>query len=145
MRETGRVVTKTVYFIIGVDLEGQRDVLGFYIGDFESSKFWLQVLTNLQIRGAKDILIASIDNLAGFADAIESVFPDCEVQLCIVHQVRNSLKYIPHKDYRVFAAAGLKTIYQAADEQQALLALEQMEAIFTQLKLHFNERITPYL
>lgn len=127
VRENGRVVTKTVYFIIGVDLEGQRDVLGFYIGDFESSKFWLQVLTNLQIRGVKDILIACIDNLAGFADAIESVFPDCEVQLCIVHQVRNSLKYIPYKDYRVFAA-GLKTIYQAADEQQALLALEHMEA-----------------
>lgn len=127
VRENGRVVVKTVYFIIGVDLEGQRDVLGFYIGDFESSKFWLQVLTNLQIRGVKDILIACIDNLSGFAEAIESVFPHCEVQLCIVHQVRNSFKFIPYKDYKAFAA-GLKTIYQAADEQQALAALEQMEA-----------------
>ena len=127
VRDNGRVVTKTVYFIIGVDLEGQKDVLGFYIGDFESSKFWLQVLTNLQARGVKDILIASIDNLAGFAEAIESVFPLCEVQLCIVHQVRNSLKFIPYKDYRAFAG-GLKTIYQAADEQQALAALEHMEA-----------------
>lgn len=127
VRDNGRVVTKTVYFIIGVDLEGQKDVLGFYVGDFESSKFWLQVLTNLQVRGVKDILIASIDNLTGFAEAIESVFPLCEVQLCVVHQVRNSLKFIPYKDYRAFAA-GLKTIYQATDEQQALAALEQMEA-----------------
>jgi transposase-like protein len=127
VRENGRVATKTVYFIIGVDLEGQRDVLGFYIGDFESSKFWLQVLTNLQARGVKDVLIASIDNLNGFAEAIESVFPDCQVQLCVVHQVRNSLKYVPYKDYKAFAA-GLKTIYRAADEQQALAALERMEA-----------------
>lgn len=127
VRDNGRVVTKTVYFIIGVDLEGQKDVLGFYVGDFESSRFWLQVLTNLQARGVKDILIASIDNLTGFAEAIESVFPLCEVQLCVVHQVRNSLKFIPYKDYKAFAT-GLKTIYQAADEQQALTALEQMEA-----------------
>lgn len=129
VRENGKVVVKTIYFIIGVDLEGQKDVLGFYVGDFESSKFWLQVLTNLQFRGVKDILIACIDNLSGFAEAIESVFPACEVQLCIVHQVRNSFKFIPYKDYRAFAA-GLKTIYQAADEQQALLALEHMEALW---------------
>lgn len=127
VRDNGRVVNKTVYFIIGVDLEGHRDVLGFYVGDFESARFWLQVLTNLQQRGVKDILIASIDNLTGFAEAIESVFPHCEVQLCIVHQVRNSLKFIPYKDYKAFAA-GLKTIYQAADEKQALSALENLEA-----------------
>lgn len=126
VRENGKVVVKTFYFIIGVDLEGQKDVLGMYVGDFESSKFWLQVLTNLQLRGVKDILIACIDNLSGFAEAIESVFPACEVQLCIVHQVRNSFKFIPYKDYKAFAA-GLKTIYQAPDEQQALLALEHME------------------
>lgn len=127
VRENGKVVVKTFYFIIGVDLEGHKDVLGMYVGDFESSKFWLQVLTNLQLRGVKDILIACIDNLSGFAEAIESVFPACEVQLCIVHQVRNSFKFIPYKDYKAFAA-GLKTIYQAPDQQQALLALEHMEA-----------------
>lgn len=130
VRDNGRVVNKTVYFIIGVDLEGHRDVLGFYVGDFESARFWLQVLTNLQQRGVKDVLIASVDNLNGFAEAIESVFPHCQVQLCIVHQVRNSLRFIPYKDYKAFAA-GLKTIYQAADEKQALTALENMETTWT--------------
>ncbi len=126
VRDGGRVVTKTVYFILAVDLEGHKDVLGFYVGEVESARFWLQVLTNLQQRGVKDLLIASIDNLSGFAEAIEAVFPNCQVQLCIVHQVRNSLKFIPYKDYKRFAA-GLKTIYQAQDEQQALAALEAME------------------
>jgi transposase-like protein len=126
VRDGGRVVTKTVYLVVGVDLEGRRDVLGFYLGEVESARFWLQVLTNLQQRGVKDVLIASIDNLTGFAEAIETVFPQCDVQLCIVHQVRNSLKLIPFKDYRA-VAAGLKTIYQAVDEPQALAALEALE------------------
>ncbi len=127
VREKGRVVDKAVYFIIGIDLEGHKDVLGFYVGDFESAKFWLQVLTNLQNRGVKDILIACTDNLAGFAQAIESVFPLCEVQLCIVHQVRNSLKFIPYKDYKPFAA-DLKKIYHAVSEEEGLVYLEQAEA-----------------
>lgn len=109
IREQGRVVVRTVYFIIGVDLEGHKDVLGFYIGEHESAKCWLSVLTSLQQRGMKDILIACTDNLAGFAEAIESVFLSAGVQLCINHQVRNSMKFIPYKDYRPFAA-GLKKI-----------------------------------
>jgi transposase-like protein len=126
VREQGRVVVKTVYFIIGVDLEGHKDVLGFYVGDHESAKFWLSVLTSLQQRGVRDILIACTDNLAGFAEAIESVFPDAEVQLCIVHQVRNSMKFIPYKDYRPFAA-DLKKIYHASTEEEALLRLGEAE------------------
>ena len=126
VREQGRVVAKTVYFIVGVDLEGHKDVLGFYLGDFESAKFWLQVLTNLQQRGVKDLLIACTDNLVGFAEAIESVFPQCEVQLCIVHQVRNSLKFIPYKDYRAFAT-DLKAVYRSNSEAEALQHLAKAE------------------
>lgn len=127
VREQGRVVPKTVYFIVGVDLEGHKDVLGFYVGDHESARFWLSVLVNLQQRGVKDILIACTDNLAGFSEAIEGVFPQCEVQLCIVHQVRNSMRFIPYKDYRDFAA-DLKKVYRADTEEDALLRLAEAEA-----------------
>jgi transposase-like protein len=127
VREQGRVVVKTVYFIIGVDLEGHKDVLGFYVGDHESARFWLSVLVNLQQRGVKDILIACTDNLSGFSEAIEGVFPQCEVQLCIVHQVRNSMRFIPYKDYRDFAA-DLKKVYRADTEEDALLRLAEAEA-----------------
>lgn len=127
VREHGRVVPKTVYFIVGVDLEGHKDVLGFYVGDHESARFWLGVLVNLQQRGVKDILIACTDNLAGFSEAIEGVFPQCGVQLCIVHQVRNSMRSIPYKDYRDFAA-DLKKVYRADTEEDALLRLAEAEA-----------------
>lgn len=122
----GRVVQKTVYVVVGVDLQGKRDILAFCVGEVESSKYWLQVLTQLRARGVKDIFIACTDNLAGFGEAIEAAFPDCLHQLCIVHQIRNSLKYLPYKDYKEFAA-DLKKIYQAVDEEQALVALADME------------------
>lgn len=126
VREQGRVVVKTVYFTIGVDMEGHKDVLGFYVGDHESARFWLGVLVNLQQRGVQDILIACTDNLAGFSEAIEGVFPQCEVQLCIVHQVRNSMRFIPYKDYKAFAAE-LKKVYRADTEEDALLRLAEAE------------------
>lgn len=127
VREQGRVVAKTVYFIVGVGMDGRKDVLGFYVGDHESARFWLGVLVNLQQRGVQDILIACTDNLAGFSEAIEGVFPQCEVQLCIVHQVRNSMRFIPYKDYRDFAA-DLKKVYRADTEEDALLRLAEAEA-----------------
>ena len=126
VREQGRVVVKTVYFIVGVGMDGRKDVLGFYVGDHESARFWLGVLVNLQQRGVQDILIACTDNLAGFSEAIEGVFPQCEVQLCIVHQVRNSMRFIPYKDYKAFAA-DLKKIYRADTEEDALLRLKEAE------------------
>lgn len=126
VRENGRVVNKSVYFVIGVDLEGHKDVLGFYVGDHESAKFWLSVLTNLQGRGVKDLLIACTDNLVGFAEAIQSVFPNSEVQLCVVHQMRNSMKFIPYKDYRNFAG-DLKKVYHANSEDEGLSYLQQAE------------------
>lgn len=91
--ESGRAVSRAIYNVLGIDKEGNKDVLGMYISKSEGANFWLSVLTDLQNKGIKDILIASIDNLAGFADAIESIFPQTTVQLCIVHQIRNSCKY----------------------------------------------------
>jgi transposase-like protein len=126
VREQGQVVNKTVYFIVGVGVDGKKDILGFYVGDFESSKFWLGVLTSLRNRGVRDILIACIDNLNGFSEAIETAFPDCSVQLCIVHQCRNSFKYIPYKHYKEFAQ-DLKAVYRAATEELALEHLGLLE------------------
>jgi len=112
VREDGMVKTKAIYTILGVDLEGKKEVLGLYQGEHESASFWLQVLDDLSQRGVQDILIASIDNLKGFAEAIENTFPKTEVQLCVIHQIRNSLKYIPWKNQREFMK-DLKQVYKA--------------------------------
>lgn len=126
IREEGRVVTKAVYTVLGVNMKGKKEVLGLYLGQHESASYWLQVLTDLSQRGVEDILIASIDNLKGFADAIESIYPQTEVQLCIIHQIRNSMKYIPWKHYRVFIA-DLKKIYQASTLDIAEHQLSELE------------------
>lgn len=118
VREEGRVVTKAVYCIIGVNQEGYRDLLGLYIGAAESAKFWMQVLTDLQTRGLEDILIACIDNLSGFVEAIQSIFPKTDVQLCIVHQIRNSKKYLSYKDTKEFIN-DLKLVYKATSRDKA--------------------------
>lgn len=125
VRQDGKVVSKAAYNVLAVDLQGRKDLLGIYIGDAESARFWLTVLTDLQNRGVKDLLICSIDNLSGFGDAIEAVFPQADVQLCLVHQVRTSLRYVVSKDQKA-VAAGLKPIYQAA----SLSAAEQKLADF---------------
>lgn len=127
VREEGRVVTKAVYCVIGVNQEGYRDLLGLYIGAAESAKFWMQVLTDLQTRGLEDILIACIDNLSGFVDAIQSIYPKTDVQLCIIHQIRNSKKYLAYKDSREFMN-DLKLVYKASSKQKAenqLIKLDQ--------------------
>ncbi|MEL6629491.1 MAG: IS256 family transposase [Bacteroidota bacterium] len=126
VREEGRVITKAVYGIIATNQEGYRDVLGLYIGQNESAKFWMQVLADLQSRGVEDILIASVDNLSGFIEAIEAVFPKTDVQLCIVHQIRNSHKYLAYKDSKEFMA-DLKTVYQADSREKAERALARLE------------------
>lgn len=112
VRQDGKVVSKAAYNVLAVDLQGKKDLLGIYIGDSESARFWLSVLGDLQARGIKDLLICSIDNLSGFGDAIEAVFPQADVQRCLVHQVRNSLRYVAYKD-QPLVASDLKTIYQA--------------------------------
>lgn len=126
VREEGRVITKAVYGIIGVNQEGYRDVLGLYIGENESAKFWMNVLADLQGRGIEDILIASVDNLSGFIEAIQAIFPKTDIQLCIVHQIRNSKKYLAYADTKEFMA-DLKSIYQAASREKAEHALNRVE------------------
>lgn len=114
VRQDNKVISKAAYNILAVDLQGRKDLLGIYIGDAESARFWLSTLTDLQNRGVKDLLICSIDNLSGFGDAIETVFPHADVQLCLVHQVRTSLRYVVSKDQKE-VVADLKPIYQSAN------------------------------
>jgi transposase-like protein len=124
IRHDKRVINKAVYLALGVNLEGQKELLGIWMSETEGSKFWLNVLTELQNRGVENILIACVDGLTGFPDAINTVYPDAKIQLCIVHMVRNSLKFVPWKDYKA-VTAGLKRIYQSATEQEASLELER--------------------
>ena len=126
VRKDGRVVSLAVYCVIGVNNEGYKSLLGMYLGEAEGAKFWLGVLTDLQQRGVEDIFIACIDNLKGFAEAIESVFPQTEVQLCIVHQIRNSLRFIPDKDVRAFIR-DLKQVYKAETKDRAAMKLDDLE------------------
>ena len=123
IREDGMVKKKAVYCAIGLDLEGQKDVLGFYIGENESARFWLQVLQDLQQRGVKDVLIACTDNLKGFVAAIETVFPQTECQLCIVHQIRNTIKNVSYKHVKE-VIADLKLVYQASNGEVAFAQLD---------------------
>lgn len=126
VRVDGKIVTRAVYNILGVNNSGYKDLLGMYICESEGARFWLQVLENLKRRGVKDILIACIDNLKGFDQAIEAVFPEALIQSCIVHQVRNSFKYISSKDIRAFIV-DLRTVYQASTQQQAESNLDALE------------------
>ena len=126
VRDEGHYVSKAFYTVLGVNLEGKKEILGLYLNESEGAKFWLQVLTDLQNRGVEDILIASVDGLKGFPEAINAVFPDTEVQLCIVHQIRNSLKYVASKDQKQFASE-LKAIYQAFTKEEAENELDKLE------------------
>lgn len=116
----------TVYVIIGVDLAGFKDVLGLYVGEIESAKYWLSVLNNLKQRGVKDILIASVDGLSGFEQAITTAFPKTLIQRCIIHQVRNSMRFVSYKDSKEFAR-DLKTIYRAVDEKTGYENLQELK------------------
>jgi putative transposase len=124
IRQDRRVINKAVYLALGVNMEGHKELLGMWLSENEGAKFWLNVLTELQNRGVKDILIACVDGLKGFPDAINTVYPETQIQLCIVHMVRNSIKYVPWKDYKP-VTADLKQIYQAVTEEEALLALDR--------------------
>lgn len=126
VKEDGSIKTKAIHCLLGVGRDGTKDLLGLYINETEGAKFWLQVLSDLQNRGVKDILIACIDNLKGFAEAIESVFPQAEVQLCVIHQIRNSTKYVAYKDLKPVMAS-LKKVYTASTKEQAESALDELE------------------
>lgn len=126
VKQDGQIINKAAYMAIGVDLDGHKDVLGIWIGEHESAKFWLAVLNELRNRGVQDVLIVSVDNLKGFSEAIRACFPDTEVQKCIVHQVRNSIRYVSYKDVKK-VTADLKPIYTASSEEAGLEMLRQFE------------------
>lgn len=123
IRQDKRVINKAVYLVLGVNVEGHKDLLGMWISQNEGAKFWLSVLTDLKNRGVQHMLIACVDGLKGFPEAISATFPEAKIQLCIVHMVRNSLKFVPWKDYKELTS-DLKRIYQSVTEQEASLELD---------------------
>jgi len=126
VKEDGRYISKAFYTVLGVGIDGKKEILGLYLNESEGAKFWLQVLTDLQNRGVEDILIASVDGLKGFPEAINTIFPDTKVQLCVVHQIRNSLRYVASKDQKEFMR-DLKLIYKADTKESAELNLDKLE------------------
>ncbi len=127
VKEDGRYVSKAIYTLLGLNLKGKKEILGLYLSDSEGATHWLTVLTELQNRGVKDILIACVDGLKGFPEAIASIFPQTEIQLCIIHQIRNSMKYVASKNQKAFMA-DLKPVYRASSKALAETALDKLEA-----------------
>ena len=126
VRDGGKVINKTVYICIGLNKTGKKEVLGLWVGKAESAAFWMSVLTDLKARGVEDILITCTDNLNGFTDTIRSVFPEAATQICVVHQIRNSCRYVTYKDVKEFTV-DLKTIYGAVNKEAAATALDAFE------------------
>lgn len=127
IKENGRYISKAIYTLLGLNIEGKKELLGLYLSDQEGAHHWLSVLTDLHNRGLKDILIACVDGLKGFPQAIETIYPHTEVQHCIIHQIRNSLKYVASKNQKAFMA-DLKCVYKAATLNGAEIALDELEA-----------------
>ena len=124
VRSEGQIIKKAVYIAIGINMDGQKEVLGMWVGENESAKFWLSVLNSIKARGVEDILIACIDGLTGFTNAIEAVYPKTEIQQCIIHQIRNTTKFVSYKDIKALMA-DLKRVYAAVDKRhfRSLIAL----------------------
>lgn len=137
VRKDNRVVTKCAYIALGINERGHKEILGIWVGEAEGAKFWMGILTELKTRGVEDVLIVCTDGLTGFDDAIRAVYPAARIQQCIVHQVRNTLKFIPHKD-RDKVAQALKTIYIAPTEVAGSLALEGVKKTFPQYALYLK-------
>jgi len=125
VRENNQVISKAAYVVLGVNKEGFKEILGIWIGENETSKFWLSVLNSLKNRGLKEVMIFSVDGLNGFKQALEATYPNSEMQRCIIHQIRSTLKYVPFKDRKAFAK-DLKTIYQASDETKGYESLMEV-------------------
>ena len=129
IRDKGRYRNKAIYTVLALNMEGKKEVLGLYLSESEGANFWLSVLTDLQNRGVEDILIASVDGLTGFTEAIASIYPATEVQLCIVHQIRNSLRYVASKNHKAFMV-DLKRVYRAKSLGEAEAALDELESLW---------------
>ena len=126
VRDNGKIINKTVYLCVGLKQNGLKEVLGMWVGKSESSSFWMGVLTDLKARGVQDILITCTDNLNGFTDTIRTVFPQASTQICVVHQIRNSCKYVVYKDKKEFTA-DMKNIYNAPNKEVAAAELDNLE------------------
>ncbi len=129
IRDKGRYQNKAIYTVLALNMDGKKEVLGLYLSESEGANFWLSVLTDLQNRGVEDILIASVDGLTGFPEAIASIYPQTEVQLCIVHQIRNSLRYVASKNHKAFMV-DLKRVYRAKSLGEAEAALDELESLW---------------
>lgn len=127
IKENGRFISKAVYTILGLTIEGKKELLGLYLSETEGARYWLNVLTDLHNRGVKDILIACVDGLKGFPEAIETIYPKTEVQLCIIHQIRNSMKYVASKNQKAFMT-DLQPVYRATTKEAAEIALAELDA-----------------
>ena len=127
IREDGRYVSKAIYTILGLNIDGKKELLGLYLSESEGANYWLSVLTDLHNRGVEDILISCVDGLVGFPEAIATIYPNTEVQLCIVHQIRNSIKYVASKHQKEFMA-DLKPVYRAVTKEAAEIELDRLEA-----------------
>lgn len=133
VRESGKIVSKFAYIALGINQHGFKEVLGIWTSESEGSKFWMQVLNDLKNRGAEDILIACVDGLKGFPEAIKAIYPAAEVQTCIVHQIRHTIKFLPHKDRKKFCE-DLRPVYGAPSEEAGLQALKEMEEQWPQYR-----------
>lgn len=129
VRSEGTIIKKAVYIAIGIQMDGVRDVLGMWVGENESAKFWLSILNSLKNRGVQDILIVCVDGLTGFNNAIEAVYPRSEIQQCIIHQIRSTTRFVSYKDIKALMA-DLKTVYAAVDEETALRQLDDFESVW---------------
>lgn len=137
VRKENRVITKCAYVVLGVNESGYKEVLGVWIGESESSKFWMSVLSELKSRGVSNMLIVCTDGLSGFEEAVQAIYPESVIQQCIVHQIRNTLKYIPHKD-KGKVVKSLREVYTAPNEQAGLEALERVKKEFPQYALYLK-------
>jgi|TARA_B110000467_G_C18273933_1_gene454184 transposase-like protein len=127
VKEDGRYISKAVYTLLALNMQGKKEILGLHLSENEGANYWLSVLTDLNNRGVKDILIACVDGLTGFPEAIASIFPETETQLCVIHQIRNSMKYVASKNQKAFMA-DLKPVYRAVSKDAAELALDELES-----------------
>jgi len=137
VRDNGRIISKAAYVVLGLDSEGKKELLGIWIGENEGAKFWMGVLNEIKNRGVRDIVIACVDGLTGFSEAIKAVFPSTTIQQCVIHQIRNTAKYVSHKEKKVFCA-DLKKIYTAPNEKSGLAALQEMKNKWKKYEMHLK-------
>ena len=129
VKDEGRYVNKAVYTLLALNTEGRKELIGLYCSESEGANYWLSVLTDLHNRGVQDILIACVDGLKGFPEAIQAIFPNTEVQLCVIHQIRNSIRYVASKDQKAFMR-DLKPVYKAVNKESAELALDELDRLW---------------